>query len=76
MGLPKLMGCIAVNRSLTALNLESCGLTSEAGGALSSALQRADALQVLVVGSNNLGDAGVIAICKGLQLAMESERRS
>jgi hypothetical protein len=63
------MGSIAVNRSLTALNLEGNGLTAEAAGAIASALQRSVSLQVLAVGNNSLGDAGVIAICRGLEAA-------
>lgn len=72
-GLPKLLGAIAVNKSLTALSLEGNALPAEAGGAIASALQRTSALTVLCVGSNHLGDAGIIAICRGIRTATESQ---
>lgn len=69
------MGSIAVNRTLTALNLSDNKLSAEAGGAIASALQRSDSLQVLVIGSNALGDSGVAAICRGLRTLFDSDRR-
>lgn len=68
------MGSIGVNKFLTALNLENNGLSAEAGGAIASALQRSSALQVLCLGSNYLGDAGLVAIARGLKSAFESPR--
>ena len=65
-GLPRIMGAIGVNRTLTAVNLESNGLTAEAAGAISSALLRSSSLRVLCIGSNYLGDAGIVALCRGI----------